>query len=139
MPAIQNQQTDLLAFLSINSTEITEGGRTYGSSTFQSVSDVETISGRVKRFYKQNKKVMTISFPYLAANSDKTVDGREGRDFLYNLAMNSPVVSVSYKDQPDQPIKNFNGYISSYTESILRRDIQNQCIYYTVDITIEEK
>lgn len=139
MSVIQNQQTELLAMLSINSSEMTEGGRTYGSSIFQSVSDIETVSGRVKRFYKPNKKNISISYPYLASNSDKTVDGKQGRDYIYNLAMNSPSVNVAYKDQPDQPIKTFNGYITNYNESIIRRDLHNQCIYYTVEFTIEER
>jgi len=139
MSVIQNQQTGLLALLSINSAEITEGARTYSNSSFQVVSDVETVSGRIKRFYKKSKNVMSISFSYIASNSDKTVDGKEGRDYIYNLAMNSPYVSVSYKDQPDQPIKSFYGYISSYTESIKRRDLQNQCIYYELSFSIEEK
>lgn len=139
MAVIQNQQTSLLAMLSLNSSEITEGGRTYGASLFQAVSDIETVSGRVKRFYKQNKKVITVSYPYIASNSDKTVDGKQGRDYIYNLAMNTPSITVAYKDQPDQPIKTFNGYITNYSESVIRRDLQTQCIYYSVEFTIEER
>lgn len=139
MVAIQNQQTDLLSFFSLNYAEITEGNRSYSLSFAQNVSDLETAAGRLKRFYKNNKRVMSLSFTYLASNSDKTVDGREGRDYIYNLAMNSPLVFVEYKDIPDLPVKSFYGYLSSYQERIIRRDLNTQCIYYDVDFTIEEK
>jgi hypothetical protein len=139
MVAIQNQQTDLLSFISLNYGEITEGNRSYSLSLAQNVSDVETIAGRLKRFYKNNKRVMSLSFTYLPSNSDKTVDGREGRDYIYNLAMNSPLVFVEYKDIPDLPIKSFYGYLSSYQERIIRRDLNTQCIYYDINFTIEEK
>lgn len=139
MSVIQNQQTSLLSFFSLNYAEITEGNRSYNSSFVQNVSDVETIGGRIKRFYKNNKRSMSLSFRYIPSNSDKTIDGREGRDYIYNLAMNSPLVFVEYKDMPDLPKKNFYGYISSYQETIVRRDLNSQCTYYDIDFTIEEK
>ena len=139
MPAIENQQTSLLTFLSINQSEITDGGRTYTMTRSNEVSDLETASGRIKRFYKNSKMIMNLSFFYLSQSSDKTVDGKQGRDYIYNLAMNNPNVFIEYKDQPDLPIKSFYGFISSYRETIIKRDLNTQCIYYNVEFSIEEK
>jgi len=137
--AIQNQQTALLYFVSINNTEITEGSRKASINQTLFVSDVETASGNIRRFFKKNKKNLLISYSYLASISDHTVDGRAGRDFMYNLALNSPSVSVAYKDKPDGPLITFDAFISNYQESIIKREINTQCTYYNVDFQLEER
>lgn len=129
----------ILVFFSINGTEITEHNRTYDMSEFQQNSDIETSSGRIKRFYKKNKKVMKISFKYLPSLSSKTVDNRAGRDFLYNIALTSPTVTITYQDEPSGNVKTFTGFINDYSETIVRRDLQGQCTYYDSDLTIEEQ
>ena len=139
MVAIQNQQTDLLVFFSMNGTEITEHGRKYSTSQYMQVSDVETATGRLKRFYKNSKRVMNLSFDYLPSSSEKTVDARVGRDFIENLARTAPLVLVSYIDKPSGSANTFYGFINSYTEELLRRDLQTQCSYYNVSFVIEEK
>ena len=138
MVAIQNQQTDLLEFISINSTELTEGGRKVSINELLTVSDIETAAGRIKRFYNKNKKELSISYPYIGSDSDFTVDGRVGRDFIHNLALNSPSVQVAYVDKPNGPVVSFNAFISNYSESIIRRDLLTQCIYYELQFTLQE-
>ena len=139
MAVIENQQTSLLVFLSVNSTEITNHNRRHSMNQDMSTNDIETAGGRIKRFYKNNKRSMDLSFSYLPNNTDKTVDGRAGRDFLYNLALNGPYVSVSYQDRPSGPTYTFNGFINDYSERLIRRDLQTQCSYYDVNLRIEEQ
>jgi len=129
----------IISFFSLNGTEITEHNRKYDSGQYQQLSDVETASGRLKRFYKNNKKVMKFQFSYLPSLSSKTVDGRVARDFLHNLALNNPNVTVQYQDEPSAPVRQIQGFISNYSESIVRRDLQTQCTYYDIDFVIEEK
>lgn len=138
MPAIQNQQTGLAVFISINGTEITNHNRTVSITEEVNVSDVETSAGRLKRFYRPNKRSLSLSFSYLPNNQDKTADGRVARDFIENLVRTAPKVLVNYKDDPSGPNKQFYGYISSYSESIVRRDLSTQCTYYDVQFNIEE-
>lgn len=138
MAVISNQQTDLVKYLSLNGTEITVGSARHSGSEQLNVSDIETASGRIKRYHKKNKRSLTVSYEYLPSNSDKTVDGREGRDFIYNLAVSAPQVSVSYKDEPTGTSVSYTGFIDSYTESIIRRDPVGQCVYYRVDFEIVE-
>lgn len=136
---IQNQQISLLYFISLNGTEITEGTRKASISQVMSVSDIETASGDVKRFFKKNKKNISINYSYVPSISDHTVDGRQGRDFIYNLALNSPSVVVAYKDKPDGALISFNAFISNYRETIERREINSQCDYYSIEFQLEEK
>lgn len=138
MVAIQNQQTSLIKYLSINNTEITLGSATFSFTENLNVSDLEMASGKIKRFYRKNKISFNVSYSYIASSSEKTVDAREGRDFIYNLALNSPYVYVSYKDQPTGSDVEFYGFIDSYNDSIIRRDIKNQCIYYELSFDIME-
>lgn len=138
MVAIPNQQTDLIKYLSLNSTELTVGASVFSSDTILNVSDIETDSGRIKRYFQKSKKAISVSYSYIASSEEKTVDGRKGRDFIFNLAMNSPKVLVAYKDNPTENQNQFYGYISNYTESIIRRDIITQCIYYSISFQIEE-
>lgn len=139
MPVIQNQQTSLLEFVSFNNTEITNHNRRFSSIESINTSDVEMSSGRIRRFYKKTKKSLTFTFSYLPGTSDRTVDGRAGRDFIHNLALNSPFISVEYKDSPDSELISFNGFINNYTERIIRRELQTQCVYYDIQFEVEEQ
>jgi len=138
MPAQVYQQTGLVKYLSINNTEITVGGSNISLDSNFNVSDIETAAGRIKRFYKKNKKTLKVSYEYLASSSSFTVDGREGRDFIYGLAASSPYVLVSYKDIPNGVSEEFYGFIDSYSDSIIRRDMSTQCIYYNLSFDIME-
>jgi hypothetical protein len=138
MAVIQNQQTSLIKYMSLNNTQITVGGSVISATENLNVSDIETAAGRKKRFYKKNKKSINVSYSYIASSSDKTVDGREGRDFIHNLAVSAPYVFVSYRDDPNGVDEQFYGFIDSYSDSVIRRDIQNQCIYYEMTFDIME-
>ena len=139
MAAIPNQQTALAVFLTINGTEITNHGRTVSFTEEVNVSDIETSAGRLRRFYQPNKKSLQLRFTYLPNTSDKTVDGRVGRDFLEGLARTAPRALVNYKDLPSGLNKEFYGFITSYSETIVRRDLPTQCTYYDVQFNIEEQ
>jgi len=136
--AIPNQQTSLLKYISINGTELTVGAASFSSAETLNVNDIETDSGRIKRYFQKSKRSLNISYSYIPSSEEKTVDGRKGRDFIFNLAMNSPRISISYKDDPTGNENQFYGYISNYSESIIRRDIINQCTYYSVSFQVEE-
>jgi len=139
MVAIANQQTSLVKYLSLNGSEITVGASSFRRTSVLNINDIVTDSGRLKRYYKKNKRSLSVSYSYIASSSEKTVDGREGRDFIFNLAMNSPRVLVNYKDDPTGVDNEFYGFITNYRDSIIRRDIITQCTYYSVDFEIEEQ
>jgi len=139
MVAIANQQTSLVKYLSLNGSEITVGASSFRRTSILNINDIVTDSGRLKRYYKKNKRSLSVSYSYIASSSEKTVDGREGRDFIFNLAMNSPRVLVNYKDDPTGVDNEFYGFIKNYRDSIIRRDIITQCTYYSVDFEIEEQ
>lgn len=138
MAAISNQQTALAVFVTINGTELTNHNRTVSIAEEVNVSDTETSAGRIRRFYRPNKRSMSFQFTYLPNTEEKTADGRVARNFIENLVRTAPKVLVSYKDDPTGPNKQFYGFITSYSESIIRRDLATQCTYYDVQFNIEE-
>jgi hypothetical protein len=138
MTAIQNQQTDLVYLLSIDNQEITEHNRRTSISTNQSSAAVELGRGVSKRYIKKNKKNFSIFFSYLPSAQEKTVDGRKGRDYLVNLANKKNTVLVKIKLNPSEEYKEYECYLNSYSEKLIRRDIPSQCSYYDVNLDLEE-
>lgn len=139
MPAIQNQQTDLVHLIVMDGEEITEHGRSTSISTIQSGSDVELNRGITKRYVKKNKKSFNISFKYLPNSHEKTVDGRKGRDYLVSLVNKRNSILLKIKLDPSEGYREYECYINSYNETLIRRDIPSQCAYYDVSMEIEER
>lgn len=139
MPAIDNQQTGLSYLIAINSQPITEHNRRTSIETNQSGADVELHSGRLKRYYKKNKQLFSLDFKYLPNTHEKTVDGRKGRDYLHSIAQTRGTVTVSIKLDPEKGYASYTCYVISYSESLIRRDIPNNCEYYDVTMVLEEQ
>ena len=139
MSIIENQQTALAHLIVIDGEEITEHNRRFSSSIIQSGSDLELDRGIVKRYVKKNKRSFNISFSYLPNKVEKTVDGRKGRDYLFNLVNIKNSVNLKIKLDPLESFSEYECYVNSYSESLIRRDIPSQCSYYEVSIDLEER
>ena len=139
MPAIQNQQTGLVHLLSINGQQITEHNRKISLTIDQSGADIELARGVLRRYIRKNKKSFNLSFSYLPNTTEKTADGRVGRDYLNSIANIRGTVSVSIKMSPEDEFETYVCFVNSYTEKLVRRDIGNQCSYYDVTIDLGEQ
>lgn len=139
MTAIQNQQTSLVYLIKIAGQEITEHNRRISMSVNQSGSDIELARGIVKKYSKRNKKNFSISFSYLPTSNEKTVDGRNGRDYLLNVFKQQNPVEVKIKLDPKEDYSTYICFFNSYSEKLIRRDISNGCAYYDVSIELEEQ
>jgi hypothetical protein len=136
---IQNQQSGITHLVVINGEEITEHGRLFSSSMATSASNVELLNGNKKRFIKNAKNVYTLSFQYLPDHPERTIDGRKARNYLLSVAKTSSSASLSITLDPAEPSYNTVVYVDSYSETLVRRDIPNQCAYYNVEISLKEK
>lgn len=139
MPVIQNQQTGLVHLLSINGQEITEHNRKFSVSIEQSAADVELARGIVRKYIRKNKKTFTLDFKYLPNTTDKTADGRAGRDYLNSIANTRGTVTISIKMSPTDEFETYTCFVNSYTENLIRRDIGSGCSYYDVKIDLGEQ
>lgn len=134
---IQNQQTDLVQMVTINGSGITVGNQEFSVNKVLQHHDAFTASDRLRRYRKPSKRTVTLAYSWMPSTSDFTVDGREGRDFLINLARNAPQVAVTYIDEANVT-QSFNAYITDYQETVTRRDPVGQCVYYEVNMLLEE-
>lgn len=136
--SIQNQQPSITHLVVINGEQITEHNRTLDSLyKFNSV-DLDLANGNKRRFIKNNKNVYNIAFKYLPDKSEKTIDGRKSRNFLYDLARTPSSLSLSIKLDPSLPAYNTTVYVDSYSETLIRRDIPGQCAYYDITMSLSE-
>lgn len=139
MAPIQNQQTGLIHLLSINGNEITEHNRKFSSTVEQAGSDVELSRGKIRRYIRKNKRTFSLNFTYLPNNTDKTVDGRRGRDYLASIANTRGTVTVSIKISPEDGWETYTCFVNSFSETLVRRDIGSSCAYYDLSIELGEQ
>lgn len=128
----------IVKLLSLDGVEITEHSRKYSGSESIAASDVELDSGINKRYIKKNKKTMSLSFSYLPSLSIHTVDARVGRNYLQTLANKRGKVAVYIQLGPEESPQQYDAYVTSYSETLIKRDVANQCAYYDVSIALEE-
>jgi hypothetical protein len=136
---VQNQQSNITHLVVINGQQITEHGRTFTSSMLTSAANVDLLNGNKRRFIKNSKNSYTLSFQYLPDHPERTIDGRKARNYLLSVARTASSASLSIVLDPAEPAYNTVVYIDSYSETLVRRDIPNQCAYYNVEISLREK
>lgn len=129
----------IVNLLTINNTEITAHNRKLGIDEEISANDIDLASGHRRRFYTKNKKKFNLTWSYLPNLANKTVDNRAARDFLFSIANISNYVSFSIELEPAGGFVNYDCYLESYSESLLRRDLTTGCIYYDVSMTLTER
>lgn len=138
MTVIQNQLTTLLNVIKLNGAEITEHGRTLSTSVNSNSSDVMMNNGNKKRYIKSAKNTYSLNYFYLPSNTDKTVDGRVGRDYLISLMSYRGKILLSIDIDPDEPAFETYVYADSYSEDLVRRDVKTDCSYYNVQVSFRE-
>jgi hypothetical protein len=135
---IQNQQPNISHIVSLNGQEITEHNRKVSVGLQIQSTDIEMSKGNKQRYILKNKNTYSFSFSYLPSLSNKTIDGRQARDYLVSLMSLRSKISLSIKLDPTEPFYNTLVYADSYTETLVRRDVPNSCSYYDVEIVFIE-
>lgn len=130
--------TYIISLFSIDGTEITEHNRKYRGGQTINASDIELDSGINKRYIKKNKENFTVNFTYLPSSAAKSVDGRAARDFLKTVSESPGKKTITIKLSPNDSIKTIISYVTSYSETLIRRDVDQSCSYYDVNIGFEE-
>jgi len=95
-------------------------------------------SGKTKRFFKDPKRNFQLSFTFLPNSSDRTVDGRPGRDFLKNLFEQPGPLALKIKTSASDKPEEYEVFVASYREDLIRREVQFQASYFDVQIDMAE-
>lgn len=128
----------IVSFLSLNNQEITEQGRKITNNFNINASEVELDSGSKRRYYQTPKRTFSFQWDWLPALSTKTIDNRKSRDYLKSLTTIADKITMKIKLSAEDESETIDVYISSYSESLLRREISQACDYYTVNMVFEE-
>jgi hypothetical protein len=104
-----------------------------------SANDVDLASGHRRRYFTTNKKQFTLSWSYLPDLVVKTVDNRSARNFLFGIVNTSAFATVGVELEPGAGFSEYECYVDSYSESLIRRDLSTGCTYYDVSLTLTER
>jgi hypothetical protein len=126
--------------ITIDGNEITEHNRRVSISEEIGASDVDLASGHRRRFYRDNKKTFNFNWTYLPNSQSKTVDSRKGQTYLSSIANGTSSVTLGIKLDPvTDEYQEFECFVESYSEKLLRRDFSSQCSYFDVNLVLKEK
>lgn len=125
--------------MTINGTEVTEHNRKFSMSEQISANEVDLASGHRRRYYTTNKKQFSLTWSYLPDLVAKTVDNRSARNFLFGIVNTSAFATVGIELEPGAGFTEYNCYVDSYSESLIRRDLTTGCTYYDVSLTLTER
>lgn len=98
------------------------------------------------RYYKRSnsgKQTFKLSWEWLPADRDRTVDKREARNYIKNKAMDPDVHTLTvrtYGDNPEDVLEEteYNVFITNYAEDLIRRDLSSGVYLWKCDIDLEE-
>ena len=130
------------SFFKINGKELTAQNRSFNMNVNVIGKNLTLASGNSKRYHVRTPESYSLSFKYLPGSGGMTVDGGEARDYMYSLVTLDKNVLVEYlpdytSSQSDFVYKTTLARITSYSETLIRRDESNRCYYYDVSIEFE--
>jgi hypothetical protein len=98
------------------------------------------------RYYRRSnsgKKSFKLSWEWLPSDREYTIDKREARNYIKNISMDPDVHTLtllSYGDDPEDIFEetNYNIFITSYSEELIRRDLTTGTYFWQCSLDMEE-
>lgn len=136
----------LLNMISINGVSLTAQGRTFSESVEQIFVEQKNWNNSKSRYYKRQtagKTRFSLSWKFLPSKRESTIDLREARNFIEKLAMDPDIHHLkilSYGENPEDLFNetSYNVFVSSYSESLLRRDLVSGEYFWDCSLELEE-
>jgi hypothetical protein len=99
--------------------------------------EVELASGKIKKYFKGNpRSTFDISWQWLPAEDNKTVDGHAGRDTLrFNFKDSKNTHILTFRDEGASS-ESYTVWVESYTEEVVRR---GTIYFWNVTLTLREQ
>jgi|TARA_R110000824_G_scaffold368843_3_gene558231 hypothetical protein len=129
-------------FFKVNGRGLTAHNRSFSMDVDILSKNMVLASGMSRRYQIRTPEKFSLSFTYLPGSSSMTVDGDEARDYMYSLVALDKNVLIEYlpdhtSSQTDFDYKTTLARITSYSETLIRRDEVGRCYYYDVSIEFE--
>lgn len=104
-------------------------------------------NNRSNRYYKRqsnsDRATFSISWSFLPNYREKTVDNRMARDYISSIAEDPDVHVLKVINQNENDLTpytetTYNVFVRGYSESLIRRDLQDGVYYFDCNLTLEE-
>lgn len=99
---------------------------------------VELANGTRKRYIKAVKHTFSMNWNYLPDDSTCTIDGYAARDTMVELLGDSESAHTLRFFYKNGDYEEFTVFVSSYSESLIRRDAVSGVFIWTVSLGLEE-
>lgn len=101
---------------------------------------VETATGKKRKYVKAIKKTFSTRWNWLPDQEGDTIDGGMGRVKMLNLLCDDMAqIHVLRLYDRNGGYREYNVFVSSYTETLIRRDPHTGMHIWMVDVQFEEQ
>lgn len=136
----------LLSMIDLDGKPLTVQGRKFSSSFSGKFIEKINWNNTKSRYYKSSsggKQKFKISWEWLPADKDDTIDKRFARNFIKDIADDPDVHTLkiySYGTNSGDIFEEdvYNVFVTSYTEDLVRRDLSSGVYFWKCDIDMEE-
>lgn len=126
---------------------LTNHGRTTSTDFNQVYVEVKNWNANKSRYYKRSgatsRKSFSISWSMVPNSRYHTVDQRYGRDYIRQIAQDPDVHTLKIYNNDSSGLTSYtettyNVYVKDYSESLVRRDLNNNIYLWECSLTLEE-
>lgn len=144
-PSVLEDVETIRTLISIDGKPLSEHNRKFSSSIIQSFIENRNWASARSRYYKSSngRKTFSINWTMLPSLRDQTVDKRFGRDKVHEIATDPDVHTLkllNFDSDGTTPYTEteYNVLVKSYSENLIRRDINNNMYLWDCAIELEE-
>jgi hypothetical protein len=143
--AVLEDTSDIKPMFSIDSIPLSEHNRkTSFSNNINSISN-ERANGRRGVYFNvsNNKRTFSIDWSFLPGKQNNTVDLGAGRDFIKKIADDPRSHTLKIRNLNANGLtsyteESYNVLVVSYSEDLIRRDLNNDEYYWNCSISLQE-
>lgn len=143
--SITEDTQSIRTLIVIDENPISEHNRTFSESINHSFAEVSNWNSRKTRYYKTSsgRKTFSLSWTYLPGQKNFTVDSRHGRDKINEISKDPDVHVLKIRNIDTNGTTpytetEYNVLVKSYTETLLRRDLNQNIFLWDCNIELEE-
>lgn len=148
-PNITADSSLIRSLLLLDGVPLTNQSRTFDISAAPIFIENTNLSGDSSRYYKNSaqhggsKRTFNANWSFIPNKSEETVDYRESRNYLKNMAMDSDIHTLTIINQDENGLtpyteESVSVFITNFNEKLLRRDLVSGVYYFDCAMTLEE-
>ena len=146
---VVSDNTLIRNLLLLDNKSLTNQTRTFAINATPKFIENENWQGNVSRYYKNTaaskgaKRTFNLDWSFIPNEASFTVDLRESRNFLKQIAQDSDVHSLTIINQDINGVTPYTEddidvFITSYSETLIRRDLSSESYYFSCNMVLEE-